>query len=95
LDWGIPAPTVVHETKLGIVGLMRELSRPVTAGELFSLLGRVKRLCALDYHLCTLVKAGVASLIGGPELRFSLAVPGELTHFQGEMSLAPAKSGRI
>lgn len=72
LDWGIPAPPVVHETKLGVAALMRELNRPVTAGELYLLLGRAKRLRVLDYHLCTLVRAGVAKVVNGPELRFVL-----------------------
>jgi hypothetical protein len=80
---GVPVPTVVNETKLGIVAFMRDLSRPVTAGELFSLLDRAKRLDVLDYHLCTLVRAGVAKMVSGPELRFVLANLGESTGFQG------------
>jgi hypothetical protein len=81
----VPTPTVVNKTKLGIVGLMRDLSRPVTAGELYSILGRgARRLGVLDYHLCTLVRAGVAKVVGGPELRFSLATLDGSTSFQGE-----------
>ena len=79
----VPAPTVVQETKLGIAALMRELARPVTAGELRLLLGKAKRLCALEYHLCTLVKAGIAKVISGPELRFVLTAQRGLAALQG------------
>lgn len=73
LDWGGPAPTVVPDTKLGIVALMRELGRPATVAELYSHLKRTRALGILEYHLCTLVKVGIAKiLIGSPELRFSL-----------------------
>lgn len=86
LDWGVPAPTVVHETKRGVVALMRELARPVTAGELYSLLGKARRLRVLDYHLCTLTRAGVARVVSGPELRFVLTAQRGLTASRGAVS---------
>lgn len=91
---GVPAPSVVHEAKLGIVALMCELGGPVTAGELYSLLGKAKRLRVLDYHLCTLVRAGVAKVVSGPELRFVLAAQRGLTVLRGAVPLVLPKLGR-
>jgi|GEM_PF-2053827 len=71
-DWGVSGPPIVNETKLHIIAVMGELARPVTAAGLHTLWGGRKPLSVFDYHLCTLVKAGVAEVVLGPELRFRL-----------------------
>lgn len=67
-----PAPSVVNETKVGIVAVMQELGRPTTSHELYAIWGRSKPEAVFDYHLSTLVRAGFAEIIIGPELRFRL-----------------------
>jgi hypothetical protein len=69
-DWDAPAPSVINETKVSIVAVMRQLDRAITSHELYSIWGKRKPLAVFDYHLSTLVRAGVAQLISGPELRF-------------------------
>jgi hypothetical protein len=67
------APHIVNETKLSIVTVMRALERATTPEELRMIWGRCRPLSVFDYHLCTLVRAGVAELvIDGPKLRFRL-----------------------
>ena len=72
LDWGVPAPPIVNETKLQIISMMDVVDCPVSAEELWALWDGRKPQGIFDYHLCTLVKAGVVTLVGGPELRFAL-----------------------
>ena len=66
----------IHEAKTAIVAEMRELDRPVTSKELYARLDRVWLLKAIEYHLSTLVKAGVIEIVFGPELHFSLTKGG-------------------
>ena len=96
LERGAPAPSVVNETKAGIVAVMHELDRSTTSGELHAIWGRSRPLAVFDYHLSTLVRAGVAEIISGPELRFRLLrtklgrpVPG----IRGRLPMVPVKLG--
>jgi hypothetical protein len=68
-----PAPSVVNETKVGIVAVMQELGRATSAPELHAIWGKSKPLSVFDYHLSTLVRAGFAEIVMGPELHFRLA----------------------
>jgi hypothetical protein len=70
-DWGLPAPPIANETKLQIISVMGVVGEPISAEELWGLWGGRKPQAVFDYHLCTLVKAGVARLVSGPELRFA------------------------
>jgi hypothetical protein len=95
LDWRVLAACVVNETKAGIVAEMQELGRAITSPELHAIWGKSKPLSVFDYHLSTLVRAGFAELIIGPELRFRLTagvavIPNAL---QGRGAEAPPKSG--
>ena len=72
LDWGVPTPCVVNETKAGIVTAMRELGDATTSYELYAIWGGAKALSIFEYHLSTLVIAGVVEIVVGPELRFRL-----------------------
>jgi hypothetical protein len=74
-DSGVSVPPIVNETKLHIMSVMGELGRPVVAAELFALWSGTKTLSVFDYHLCTLVKAGVVEVVSGPELHFHLTDP--------------------
>jgi hypothetical protein len=74
------APPIVNETKLHIIAVTGELDRPVLAAELCAFWSRSKSLSVFDYHLCTLVKAGVAEVVIGPELHFRLREPVESGH---------------
>ena len=67
-----PVPCVVNETKAGIVAVMQELDRTATSAELYAIWDGTKPLAVFDYHLCTLVRAGMAEVVSGPELRFRL-----------------------
>jgi hypothetical protein len=67
-----PVPLAVNETKLAIVAVMQELDRPVSSIELQMIWAEHKDLKIFEYHLCTLVKAKVAEVVYGPELRFGL-----------------------
>jgi predicted HTH transcriptional regulator len=72
----LDARSRVHEAKTAIVAEMRALDRPVTSQELHARLDRAWSLEAIEYHLSTLVKAGVAEIVFGPELRFRLTEGG-------------------
>ncbi len=72
LYWGVPVPYVVNETKLRIIAVMEELDRPVSAAELYAAWDGSKKLSVFDYHLSSLVRAGIAEIVSGPELSFSL-----------------------
>ncbi len=72
LNSGAPAPGVVNETKVGIVAVMRELDIATTSSELHAIWDKSKPLAVFDYHLSTLVRAGIAEIVSGPELRFRL-----------------------
>ena len=80
-----PAPHAVNETKLAILAVMRELDRPVTAEELHAVWGGNKRLSVFEYHLSTLVMLGIAELIIGSELRFSLCVQSAVARFPAKL----------
>jgi hypothetical protein len=75
---------------------MDAFDRPVTAQELYEVWGECKSPSILDYHLCTLVKMGVAELVGGPELRFGLvdAIDAAGPSFQGAVPPAPTAATR-
>jgi hypothetical protein len=70
-------PHAVNETKQAIVAVMREMGHPVSAEELYVLWKGTKNQAVFDYHLSTLVKAGIAKLVIGPQLRFCLVHAGE------------------
>jgi hypothetical protein len=77
-----PAPALVNQTKLAIVAVMQELDRPVSSIELQTIWAERKDLRIYEYHLSTLVKARVAEVVYGLELRFQLvsrAHAGELS----------------
>lgn len=65
-----------HKAKTAIVEEMRELDRPVTSKGLYARLDRAWSLKAIEYHLSTLVKAGVVEIVLGPELHFCLTESG-------------------
>lgn len=67
-----PVPLAVYETKLAIVAVMQELDRPVSSIELQMIWAEHKDLKLFEYHLRTLVKAGVAEVVHGPELHYRL-----------------------
>ncbi len=75
LDRGASAPGIINETKAAIVAVMQELDRPSTSHELYTIWGGRKHPSVFDYHLSTLVRAGFAEIIVGPELRFCLRSP--------------------
>jgi hypothetical protein len=70
---GVSAPPIVNETKLRIIAEMGKRGQPVSAAELYALWDGSKKLSVFDFHLSTLVRAGIAELVSGPELRFRLA----------------------
>jgi hypothetical protein len=72
-ELGVSVPPIVNETKLQIIAMMGVVDSPITAKELWVLWSGRKPQAIFDYHLCTLVKAGVAELVGGPELHFAFA----------------------
>ena len=78
---GCPRPKdarpVVSETKALIIAVMSEFDRPMTSAELYAIWDGTKPLQAIEYHLSTLVKTGVAEMVYGPELHFSLTVQAE------------------
>lgn len=75
LDRAAPASVIVNQTKLAIIAVMQQLDSPVSSIELQKIWAAHKALEIFEYHLCTLVKAGVLELVAGPELRFSLVNP--------------------
>ncbi|HEY2334763.1 MAG TPA: hypothetical protein VGH58_07150 [Solirubrobacterales bacterium] len=54
------------------MAVMHAFDTPVTANELHQIWDEAKTPSTLDYHLCTLVEAGVVELVIGSELRFVL-----------------------
>lgn len=62
----------VSEMKLAIVAAMQELGRAATSAEIYGMLDGTRSLSVIEYHLSTLVGAGVAELVFGPELHFRL-----------------------
>lgn len=62
----------VSETKLAIIAAMKELDRALTSAEVYGMLDGTRSLTGIEFHLSTLVKAGVAELVFGPELHFRL-----------------------
>lgn len=72
-NWGVSAPRIVNETKMGIVGVIQVLGRVTTSHELWLIWGGSKSQAAFDYHLSTLVRAGVLELLtDGRELGLRL-----------------------
>ncbi len=53
-----------------MIAVMGEFDRPITSGELYAVWDGTKSLETFEYHLVTLVKAGVAEVVYGPELSF-------------------------
>jgi hypothetical protein len=72
------ARPVVSETKLAIVAVMQELDRPITSTELQVIWAGHKDLKIFEYHLSTLVTAGIAEVVYGPELHFRLVKRAEV-----------------
>jgi len=60
-----------------MIAVMGEFDRPMTSAELYGIWDGTKPLQAIEYHLSTLVKAGVAEVVYGPELHFCLTPVGE------------------
>jgi DNA-binding transcriptional ArsR family regulator len=75
IGWGTFCPRItVHQTKLAIVETIRRLDRPISAEKIRENLSKDVRQSVLDYHLCTLVKAGVVELVfDRPELQFQIS----------------------
>lgn len=70
---GVRQPVIVNQTKLAIVAVMQQLDRPVSSVELQAIWAEYKDLKVFEYHLSTLVKAGVVEMVfGRPELHFRL-----------------------
>jgi hypothetical protein len=90
-----PAPCVGNETKAGIIAKMQELGRATTSHELYEAWEESKPESVFDYHLSTLVRAGMAEVISGPELHFRLTarVAVAPTVLQGRGAAAPPKLG--
>lgn len=73
LDRVASAPAIVNQTKLAIVAVMQQLGCPVTSVELQKIWAEHKALEIFEYHLSTLVKAGVVEMVFGcSELHFGL-----------------------
>jgi hypothetical protein len=53
-----------------MIAVMVEFDRPMTSAELYAIFDGRRSLKAIEYHLCTLVKAKVAEVAYGPELHF-------------------------
>jgi hypothetical protein len=64
------ARPIVSETKLAIAAEMERAGRRVTSEEMREALEAALPLAAIEYHLSTLVVAGVAKAIFGPEVEF-------------------------
>lgn len=62
----------MSETKILMIAVMGEFDRPMTSAELYAIWDGTKPPRAIEYHLSTLVKAGVAEVVFGPELHFCL-----------------------
>lgn len=77
------ARPVVNENKLSIATKLRRTGHPMTSGEIRDVLEEEMPLAAVEYHLSTLVKVGVAQPLFGPEIYFQHvsqgAVPSALT----------------
>lgn len=93
-ELGVSVPPIVNETKLQIIAMMGVVDNPIAAEELWALWGCRKPRAIFEYHLCTLVRAGIAKVISGPELRFALAAQRALTALQGAVPQALAESKR-
>ncbi len=66
-----------------MIAVMGEFDRPMTSAELYAIWDGSKPLEVIEYHLDTLVKAGVAEVVLGPELHFQLVPePGDTNHFR-------------
>ena len=64
----------INPTKKVILAVMHELDRPVSSGALQAIWDGTKPLAVFEYHLSTLVMAGVAELVvTKEELLFRLA----------------------
>jgi hypothetical protein len=72
----LDARSHTHEAKKAIVAEMRKLNRPVTSKELYAKLDRAWSLKAIEYHLDTLVKAGIMEVVFRRELHFRLTRTG-------------------
>jgi hypothetical protein len=59
-----------------MIAVMSEFDRPMTSAELYAIFDGERSLKAIEYHLCTLVKAKVAEVVYGPELHFRLTAGG-------------------
>jgi hypothetical protein len=62
----------VSENKLAVAAEMKKAGHPVTAEEMYEVLAELMPLAALEYHLSTLVMAGVAKPLFGPEIYFPI-----------------------
>lgn len=68
--------SLINETKLAIVAEMQRVGHPVTSEEMHAVLGEAKPLAAIEYHLSTLVSAGFAKALFGPDIYFQLVTQG-------------------
>lgn len=72
------ARSVVNETRVLIVRVMRELDRPATVEEIHKRLDSDTRQEVVEYHLSTLRAFRILKLVsGGPDLRFQLVSEAE------------------
>jgi hypothetical protein len=77
------ARPLVNENKLAIAAELWRTGHPMSSSEVREVLGEIMPLAAVEYHLSTLVMAGVAKPLFGPEIYFQSvphgAMPSALT----------------
>jgi hypothetical protein len=67
---------LVNENKLVIASELRRTDHPMTSSEIRDVLGEIMPLAAVEYHLSTLVEAGGAKPLFGPEIYFQAVSQG-------------------
>jgi hypothetical protein len=80
----------VSETKALMIAVMGEFDRPMTSAELYAVWDGTKPLQTIEYHLSTLVKAGVAEVVFGPELHFCLTAASGKTRVASQEAVPSA-----
>jgi len=70
------ARPVANENKLVIASELRRTGHPMTSSEIREVLDEAVPLVAIEYHLSTLVKAGIAKPLFGAEIYFQAVSQG-------------------
>lgn len=73
-----------------MIAVMGEFDHPMTSAELYAIWDGTKPLQTIEYHLSTLVMAGVAEVVFGPELHFQLVPVPEGTNSSSGSGAASA-----